>query len=57
MIALDPGVVSYRSVKEGVNVRLVAEAFGGKGHDKASTNPITEDVQNELIKILTKTVK
>ena len=53
MIALDPGVVCYRSVKDGVNVRLVAEYFGGKGHDKASSNPITEEIQNKLIKILT----
>ena len=54
MIAPDPGVVCYRSVKNGVNVRIVAEAFGGKGHDKAASNPITEDMQTELIKILTK---
>ena len=54
MIALDPGVVSYRSVKDNVNVREVAEYFGGKGHDKAATNPITNDMQKKLIKILTK---
>lgn len=53
MIALDPGVVCYRSVKDGANVRLIAEYFGGKGHDKAASNPITEDIQNKLIKILT----
>ena len=54
MIALDPGVVCYRSVKDGVKVRPVAEYFGGKGHEKAGSNPITEDVQNEILKVLTK---
>ena len=51
MIAPDRNVVSYRSVKDGVNVRQVAEAFGGKGHDKAATNPISIEVQNELVKV------
>ena len=54
MIAFDPGVVAYRSVKEGVHVRPVAELFGGKGHEKAATNPITEEMQTEILKILTK---
>lgn len=54
MIALDPGVVAYRSVKEGVHVRPVAELFGGKGHEKAASNPITEEMQTEILKVLTK---
>ena len=54
MIALDPGVVAYRSVKDNVNVREVAEYFGGKGHNKAATNPITDDMQKQLVKILTR---
>lgn len=54
MIAMDPGVVCYRSVRDGVKVRSVAELFGGKGHDKAASNPITEEVQNKLVKVLTK---
>ena len=45
---------SYRSVKDNVNVREVAEYFGGKGHNKAATNPITDDMQKQLVKILTK---
>lgn len=54
MIALDPGVVCYRSVREGVKVNIVAEFFGGKGHAKAATNPITKEVQTKLIEVLTK---
>ena len=53
MIALDPGVVAYRCVNPNTNVRIVAEYFGGKGHDKAATNPITKEMQNKLIEILT----
>ena len=51
MIAFDPGVVAYRSVKEGVHVRPVAELFGGKGHEKAATNPITDEMLTKIIKI------
>ena len=54
MVAIDEGTVSYRSVKDGVFVRPVAEHFGGKGHEKAATNPITMDVQKEIVKVLTK---
>ena len=53
MIALDPGVVAYRSVKEGIAVRPVAEHFGGKGHDKAATNPVTEEFMKKFEDILT----
>ena len=54
MISLDRGVVCYRSVKPGKAVRPVAELFGGKGHDKAATNPITEEQKQEILKVLTK---
>ncbi len=53
MIAFDPGVVTYRSVNPEVSVRIVAEYFGGKGHDKAGTNSITDGVRMKLIDLLT----
>ena len=53
MISLDRGVVSYRSTKDGVSVRKVAEYFGGKGHDKAATNPITSKNKEAILEILT----
>lgn len=53
MIAPDPGVVCYRSVKDHANVRIVAEHFGGKGHDKAASNPITDQFQQTIIDLLT----
>ena len=54
LIALDYGTISYRSVKDDVNVRLIAEAMGGKGHDKTASSPIDENQKQELIKILTR---
>lgn len=53
LIALDYGTSSYRNVKDNVNVRLIAEAMGGKGHDKAASSPISEEQKKELIKVLT----
>lgn len=54
MISLDRGVICYRSVKDGVNVETVAKYFGGKGHAKAASNPISEKQKEEIIKILIK---
>ncbi len=53
LIALDYGTISYRNIKDNVNVRLIAEALGGKGHDKAASSPISEEQKQELIKVLT----
>lgn len=41
MIALDYGLISYRCVNENVNVRLIAEKMGGRGHGKAASSPIS----------------
>jgi len=54
LIALDYGTISYRNIKEGINVRLIAEAMGGKGHDKAASSPIDEKQKKQLIRILTR---
>ena len=53
MISLDRGVVSYRSIKDNVSVRKVAEFFNGKGHDAAATNPINSMHKEQIIEILT----
>ena len=52
LIALDYGTISYRNIKDNINVRLIAEAMGGKGHDKASSSPISEEQKKNLIKVL-----
>lgn len=53
LISLDYGTISYRNVKDNANVRLIAEAMGGKGHDKAASSPISEEQKKEPIKVLT----
>ena len=53
LIALDYGTVSYRSIKDNVNVRKIGEAFGGKGHDKAASNPISDNQKQTIIELLT----
>lgn len=53
-VAMDYGTISYRSIKPDVNVRLIAEAMGGKGHDKAASSPISQEQKDKLIKILIK---
>lgn len=52
LIALDYGTISYRNIKDNINVRLIAEAMGGKGHDKASSSSISEEQKKNLIKVL-----
>ena len=54
LIALDYGTISYRSIKDNVNVRIIAEAMGGKGHDKTAGSPIREEQKAKLIKVLTR---
>ena len=52
MVAMDKGTISYRSIS-GVAVRSIAESFGGKGHDYAAASPISKEVQEKIINILT----
>jgi len=57
LVALDYGTISYRSIKDNVNVRLIAEAFGGKGHDKTASSPISPKIKKDIINLLTKMPK
>ena len=54
LIALDYGSISYRSIKDDINVRLIAEKLGGKGHDKAASSPITNENIDKILNILIK---
>ena len=53
LIALDYGTISYRKIKEGMNVRKIAEKFGGKGHDGAASSPISSESIGNILNILT----
>lgn len=54
LIVLEYGTISFRSIKENVNVRKIAEVFGGKGHDKAASCPIREEQISDILEILLK---
>lgn len=49
MIAMDYGTISYRNIVPGINVRIIAEAFGGKGHDYAASSPISKKTIEKII--------
>jgi len=44
--------VSYRTVKKGIDLSIVASAFGGGGHISASGSPIDEDMRNKIIDLV-----
>lgn len=54
MILLTRGTISYRNIKDDVDVSEIAVMFGGKGHKEASSSPITSEVKEEIINILVK---
>ncbi|MDE5539175.1 MAG: hypothetical protein K2J20_01665, partial [Bacilli bacterium] len=49
LVAMDYGTISYRSIKDGINVREIAEYFGGKGHDKAASSPIKPEILEQIL--------
>lgn len=44
--------ISYRTVKDNIDVSKFAQRFGGGGHPKASGNLIKEEIQNERLRLL-----
>ena len=49
MIALDNSQVSLRSTHGNGYARIVAEKFGGGGHDNAAALPITNEIKEKMI--------
>ncbi len=52
LISMDKGTVSYRNIRKDVNVRVIAEALGGKGNDKSAGSPISEAQKQAMVKVL-----
>ena len=46
----DRGTVSFRSIKAGVDVRKIAEYFGGGGHKEASSCQLNSDIEEFIEK-------
>ena len=53
LVCLENKRISYRNIKPDVNVRLIAELYGGKGHDFAAASNILEKDIDEIVDILT----
>jgi len=51
-ISMDYGTISYRSIKANVNVRIIAERFGGKGHENSASSPISTVIKEQIINLL-----
>ena len=52
MIKLRTGKVSYRAVKEDIDVTIFAREYGGNGHKHAAGSPIPETVRNDIIRAI-----
>lgn len=52
LIAMNHTSISFRCINENVNVRVIAEHFGGKGHDKASSCSIDNKTLQKIIDLL-----
>jgi len=48
---MDSGTISYRSIKANVNVRIIAERFGGKGHENSASSPISTVIKEQIINL------
>ena len=49
LVFTDKDSISYRSVKENVDVNEIAKQYGGKGHVNAASSPITFEEKNNII--------
>jgi oligoribonuclease NrnB/cAMP/cGMP phosphodiesterase (DHH superfamily) len=54
IVFTDKSSVSYRSIKEDVDVNEIAKLYGGKGHVNASSSPITEKEKKDINKYFNK---
>lgn len=54
LVFIDKDSVSYRSIKDDVDVNEIAKKHGGKGHVKAASSPITEEEKNNIIEYFIK---
>ena len=49
--------ISYRTIKEGIDLGTLAATVGGGGHLKASGSPISDDQQSSILEVLMKDLK
>jgi len=54
MIMLDRNNISFRAVKDDVDVSKVATYYGGKGHVKTGACPISKEKKNKILELILK---
>ncbi len=54
LVCLESKRISYRNIKPDVNVRVIAEEFGGKGHDYAAASNVAEEDMQKIIDVILK---
>lgn len=52
MVVMEKETISYRSIHKNVNVRKIAEQFGGNGHDQAASSKIKTEQLEKIIESL-----
>ena len=52
MIKLRTGKISYRAVKDDIDLTIFAQQYGGNGHQHAAGSPISETVKNDIIRAI-----
>lgn len=54
LIAFDKCSISFRTISNHVDLSKIAEHYGGKGHQKASSAPINTETKEKIIDLLMK---
>lgn len=54
MIAIDNSQISLRTVKKDGSARIIAQKYGGGGHDNAAAIPLTSQMKDEIVSLLFK---
>jgi oligoribonuclease NrnB/cAMP/cGMP phosphodiesterase (DHH superfamily) len=52
MFAFENNQISLRSIKDNSSARIVAEKYGGGGHDKAAAIHITKEMKSSIIDLI-----
>ena len=54
MVNINPGrrTISYRTIRDGINLGELTSALGGGGHERAAGNPIGADALSKILELL-----
>ena len=49
MFAFENNQISLRSIKDNSSARIIAEKFGGGGHDKAAAIGLSDEIKDKIV--------